>query len=101
VARGGNAEMNAALELALICRNLALGPGPDSLRRCLANTCSIHVTQPIVLSFMFMSCADQAPELFENKPYTVTVDYWSFGTMVFECVCGFRPFLHHMQPVQW
>ncbi|XP_071768841.1 inhibitor of nuclear factor kappa-B kinase subunit alpha-like [Centroberyx gerrardi] len=42
-----------------------------------------------------------APELFESKPYTVTVDYWSFGTMLFECTCGFRPFLHHMQPVQW
>ncbi|XP_030626745.1 inhibitor of nuclear factor kappa-B kinase subunit alpha [Chanos chanos] len=42
-----------------------------------------------------------APELFENKPYTVTVDYWSFGTMIFECTCGFRPFLHHLQPVQW
>uniref|UniRef100_A0A6Q2Z154 Inhibitor of nuclear factor kappa-B kinase subunit alpha n=1 Tax=Esox lucius TaxID=8010 RepID=A0A6Q2Z154_ESOLU len=40
-----------------------------------------------------------APELFENKPYTVSVDYWSFGTMVFECTCGFRPFLHNMQPV--
>uniref|UniRef100_A0AAR2JS31 Inhibitor of nuclear factor kappa-B kinase subunit alpha n=1 Tax=Pygocentrus nattereri TaxID=42514 RepID=A0AAR2JS31_PYGNA len=42
-----------------------------------------------------------APELFESKPYTVTVDYWSFGTMVFECSCGFRPFLHNLQPVQW
>ncbi|KAL0964168.1 hypothetical protein UPYG_G00320140 [Umbra pygmaea] len=42
-----------------------------------------------------------APELFENKPYTVSVDYWSFGTMLFECICGFRPFLHNMQPVQW
>lgn len=42
-----------------------------------------------------------APELFENKPYTATVDYWSFGTVIFECTCGFRPFLHHMQPVQW
>uniref|UniRef100_A0A8C9VKU9 Inhibitor of nuclear factor kappa-B kinase subunit alpha n=1 Tax=Scleropages formosus TaxID=113540 RepID=A0A8C9VKU9_SCLFO len=42
-----------------------------------------------------------APELFENKPYTVTVDYWSFGTMIFECICGFRPFLHNLQPVQW
>uniref|UniRef100_A0A7N6F9S8 Inhibitor of nuclear factor kappa-B kinase subunit alpha n=1 Tax=Anabas testudineus TaxID=64144 RepID=A0A7N6F9S8_ANATE len=42
-----------------------------------------------------------APELFENKPYTVTVDYWSFGTMIFECSCGFRPFLHNLQPVQW
>uniref|UniRef100_A0A4W5NE97 Inhibitor of nuclear factor kappa-B kinase subunit alpha n=1 Tax=Hucho hucho TaxID=62062 RepID=A0A4W5NE97_9TELE len=40
-----------------------------------------------------------APELFENKPYTVSVDYWSFGTMIFECTCGFRPFLHNMQPV--
>lgn len=43
----------------------------------------------------------QAPELFENNPYTVTVDYWSFGTMLFECSCGFRPFLHNLQPVQW
>ncbi|CAB1337936.1 unnamed protein product, partial [Coregonus sp. 'balchen'] len=42
-----------------------------------------------------------APELFENKPYTVTVDYWSFGTMIFECSCGIRPFLHNLQPVQW
>uniref|UniRef100_A0A8D3CRH1 Inhibitor of nuclear factor kappa-B kinase subunit alpha n=1 Tax=Scophthalmus maximus TaxID=52904 RepID=A0A8D3CRH1_SCOMX len=42
-----------------------------------------------------------APELFENKPYTVTVDYWSFATMIFECSCGFRPFLHNLQPVQW
>ncbi|MFT7807156.1 inhibitor of nuclear factor kappa-B kinase subunit alpha [Arapaima gigas] len=42
-----------------------------------------------------------APELFENKPYTGTVDYWSFGTMIFECICGFRPFLHNLQPVQW
>ncbi|XP_077482197.1 inhibitor of nuclear factor kappa-B kinase subunit alpha-like [Stigmatopora argus] len=42
-----------------------------------------------------------APELFENKAYTVSVDYWSFGTMIFECSCGFRPFLHNLQPVQW
>uniref|UniRef100_A0A3Q2SUN4 Inhibitor of nuclear factor kappa-B kinase subunit alpha n=1 Tax=Fundulus heteroclitus TaxID=8078 RepID=A0A3Q2SUN4_FUNHE len=42
-----------------------------------------------------------APELFDNKPYTVAVDFWSFGTMVFECCCGFRPFLHNWQPVQW
>uniref|UniRef100_A0A8C7YJ35 Inhibitor of nuclear factor kappa-B kinase subunit alpha n=1 Tax=Oryzias sinensis TaxID=183150 RepID=A0A8C7YJ35_9TELE len=40
-----------------------------------------------------------APELFESKPYTVSVDYWSLGTVLFECICGFRPFLHHMQPV--
>ncbi|KAG8523511.1 Inhibitor of nuclear factor kappa-B kinase subunit alpha, partial [Galemys pyrenaicus] len=43
----------------------------------------------------------KAPELFENKPYTATVDYWSFGTMVFECIAGYRPFLHHLQPFTW
>ncbi|XP_064418569.1 inhibitor of nuclear factor kappa-B kinase subunit alpha isoform X2 [Latimeria chalumnae] len=43
-----------------------------------------------------------APELFErNTAYTVSVDYWSFGTMVFECITGFRPFLHNLQPFQW
>nr|XP_048295142.1 inhibitor of nuclear factor kappa-B kinase subunit alpha isoform X1 [Myodes glareolus] len=42
-----------------------------------------------------------APELFENKPYTATVDYWSFGTMIFECIAGYRPFLHHLQPFTW
>nr|XP_033796145.1 inhibitor of nuclear factor kappa-B kinase subunit alpha isoform X2 [Geotrypetes seraphini] len=42
-----------------------------------------------------------APELFENRSYTVTVDYWSFGTMVFECIVGCRPFLHNQQPFTW
>ncbi|XP_057268327.1 inhibitor of nuclear factor kappa-B kinase subunit alpha isoform X3 [Pezoporus wallicus] len=42
-----------------------------------------------------------APELFEKKSYSVTVDYWSFGTMVFECIAGFRPFLHNLQPFTW
>ncbi|XP_069741583.1 inhibitor of nuclear factor kappa-B kinase subunit alpha isoform X2 [Narcine bancroftii] len=41
-----------------------------------------------------------APELFDSQSYTVTVDYWSFGTLVFECISGFRPFLHNMQPFQ-
>ncbi|KAM6965516.1 inhibitor of nuclear factor kappa-B kinase subunit beta [Aplochiton taeniatus] len=42
-----------------------------------------------------------APELFERQKYTVTVDYWSFGTLVFECITGFRPFLPTWQPVPW
>ncbi|XP_063787811.1 inhibitor of nuclear factor kappa-B kinase subunit beta [Pseudophryne corroboree] len=42
-----------------------------------------------------------APELLEQQKYTVTVDYWSFGTLAFECITGFRPFLPHYQPVQW
>ncbi|XP_044276151.1 inhibitor of nuclear factor kappa-B kinase subunit alpha [Varanus komodoensis] len=42
-----------------------------------------------------------APELFDNKPYTASVDFWSFGTVVFECITGFRPFLHDQQPFTW
>ncbi|XP_046727441.1 inhibitor of nuclear factor kappa-B kinase subunit beta isoform X2 [Silurus meridionalis] len=42
-----------------------------------------------------------APELLEQQKYTVTVDYWSFGTLVFECITGFRPFLPNWQPVPW
>ncbi|CAL8249166.1 unnamed protein product [Merluccius merluccius] len=42
-----------------------------------------------------------APELMERQKYTVTVDYWSFGTLVFECITGFRPFLPTWQPVLW
>uniref|UniRef100_A0A673JUH5 IkappaB kinase n=1 Tax=Sinocyclocheilus rhinocerous TaxID=307959 RepID=A0A673JUH5_9TELE len=42
-----------------------------------------------------------APELLEQQKYTVAVDYWSFGTLVFGCITGFRPFLPTWQPVQW
>ncbi|KAK7002585.1 inhibitor of nuclear factor kappa-B kinase subunit alpha [Biomphalaria glabrata] len=42
-----------------------------------------------------------APELFVSKPYTKTVDYWSFGSLVFECIAGFRPFLPTLPPVEW
>lgn len=60
---------------------------------------SFQQSSPVFIQMYLYVC--QAPELFESKPYTVTVDYWSFGTVIFECTCGFRPFLHHMQPVQW
>uniref|UniRef100_A0A1A7X472 IkappaB kinase n=1 Tax=Iconisemion striatum TaxID=60296 RepID=A0A1A7X472_9TELE len=42
-----------------------------------------------------------APELIERQRYDVTVDYWSFGTLAFECITGFRPFLPTWQPVPW
>lgn len=29
------------------------------------------------------------------------VDYWSFGTVLFECITGMRPFLTELSPVQW
>ena len=43
----------------------------------------------------------QAPELFASKSYSQTVDYWSFGTVVYECITGTRPFLPSLPPVQW
>ncbi|KAM8866303.1 inhibitor of nuclear factor kappa-B kinase subunit beta [Synchiropus picturatus] len=42
-----------------------------------------------------------APELIEREKYTIAVDYWSFGTLVFECITGFRPFLPTWPPVLW
>lgn len=42
-----------------------------------------------------------APELFATQKYTGTVDYWSLGTVIFECITGFRPFLPTLLPIQW
>lgn len=44
-----------------------------------------------------------APELFVNgnPKYTCTVDFWSLGNTVFECITGFRPFLHSQPPIKW
>lgn len=58
------------------------------------------VTAPLRLSSS-VPPTSQAPELLEQQKYTVTVDYWSFGTLAFECITGFRPFLPNWQPVQW
>nr|XP_047132664.1 inhibitor of nuclear factor kappa-B kinase subunit beta-like [Hydra vulgaris] len=34
-----------------------------------------------------------APELYESQSgYTKAADYWSFGTVIFECITGIRPF---------
>ncbi|CAL1531320.1 unnamed protein product [Lymnaea stagnalis] len=42
-----------------------------------------------------------APELLVGKAYSKTVDYWSLGSLVFECITGFRPFLPTLPPVEW
>ena len=33
-----------------------------------------------------------APEVFSNKGYTETVDWWSLGTLLYEMVMGHPPF---------
>ncbi|KAL0878692.1 hypothetical protein ABMA27_003747 [Loxostege sticticalis] len=42
-----------------------------------------------------------APEIFYSKTYSNSVDFWSFGLLAFELICGIRPFLPFMAPVQW
>lgn len=42
-----------------------------------------------------------APEIIYSKTYSNSVDFWSFGLLVFELICGKRPFLPFMAPVQW
>lgn len=42
-----------------------------------------------------------APELYDRRQYTYTVDYWSFGVLAFEMATGVRPFFHDLSPVEW
>ncbi|XP_049875046.1 inhibitor of nuclear factor kappa-B kinase subunit beta [Pectinophora gossypiella] len=42
-----------------------------------------------------------APEILYSKTYSNSVDYWSLGLLAFEIICGTRPFLPFMAPVQW
>ncbi|KAJ0176256.1 hypothetical protein K1T71_008430 [Dendrolimus kikuchii] len=42
-----------------------------------------------------------APEILYSKTYSNSVDFWSFGLLAFEIICGKRPFLPFMAPVQW
>lgn len=42
-----------------------------------------------------------APEILYSKTYSNSVDFWSLGLLAFEVICGKRPFLPFMAPVQW
>ena len=33
-----------------------------------------------------------APEIINNKKYSFLVDWWAFGVLCFELMCGFSPF---------
>ena len=33
-----------------------------------------------------------APEVLQKQPYTKAVDWWSFGTLVYEMIAGLPPF---------
>ncbi|XP_049864947.1 cAMP-dependent protein kinase catalytic subunit alpha-like [Pectinophora gossypiella] len=36
-----------------------------------------------------------APEIIMSKGYSYSVDWWSFGVLIFEMVSGYAPFCHH------
>lgn len=42
-----------------------------------------------------------APELFMTQKYTSSVDYWSIGLVIHECITGKRPFFPSSHPAQW
>ncbi|XP_063231435.1 inhibitor of nuclear factor kappa-B kinase subunit alpha-like [Bacillus rossius redtenbacheri] len=42
-----------------------------------------------------------APELFTDKKYTSSVDFWSLGLITHEVITGVRPFLHPNAPPNW
>uniref|UniRef100_A0A336LR16 IkappaB kinase n=1 Tax=Culicoides sonorensis TaxID=179676 RepID=A0A336LR16_CULSO len=42
-----------------------------------------------------------APELLHGGKYSNSVDYWSFGIIAFEIICGIRPFLPHCPIARW
>lgn len=41
-----------------------------------------------------------APEIFRTENYTKCVDYWSFGVLTFEAICGVLPFLPGATPYE-
>ena len=32
-----------------------------------------------------------APEMFHGEDYGFSVDYWAFGTLIYEMICGYPP----------
>ena len=43
-----------------------------------------------------------APEILENKGHGKAVDWWSFGTLVYEMICGLPPFYDtNVQRMRW
>ncbi|KAK9873162.1 hypothetical protein WA026_021395 [Henosepilachna vigintioctopunctata] len=41
-----------------------------------------------------------APEIFANRRYDASVDYWSLGVLAFEIICGVLPFSAVTSPVE-
>lgn len=39
------------------------------------------------------------PEIIQSKPYGTSVDWWAFGVLIYEFVCGHSPFASHNRDV--
>ncbi|XP_051174893.1 inhibitor of nuclear factor kappa-B kinase subunit beta-like isoform X2 [Leptopilina boulardi] len=78
-------ERNGEITCKLIDLGYAKELGQDSLYASLVGT----------LNYV-------APELFWNKKYSCSVDYWSLGILFYEVLTGTRPFLPYMKhTVKW
>lgn len=42
-----------------------------------------------------------APEMITSEKYSCSADYWSLGIVLYEVICGLRPFVPHMPLAQW
>lgn len=69
----------------------------------LLNLCIFITYYQLLACFIYnFSYIVKAPELYDYQSgYNRTADYWSFGTVIFECITGTRPFLLTEHAFQW
>ncbi|KAF6034914.1 IKBKB [Bugula neritina] len=79
--------------------------GKDYGRRCSLQIIDLGYAKELFDSSILYSFVGTmqylAPELMSKKGYTRTVDFWSFGVVLFECITGVRPFLPSEVPFRW
>lgn len=76
-------------------------PKNPSERPFVCKLTDLGMTKDLDGSLASTSSQYSAPELIYSKSCSKTADFWSLGLIAFEIICGTRPFLPNMAPVQW